>query len=138
MSLRLYGPLSEKDAAMLNALQLAYLGDTVWETVVRDALIHRGLNVHHMHGSCVAFVNAHAQAIFLQETEHLLDEQETEIARRGRNAHAKHPVPKNQNPEDYAAATGFEALIGYLYLTGNDQKIMELAENIIGGETVHG
>ena len=133
MSLRLFGPLTSAEAGMMNALQLAYIGDTVWETIIRDMLIHRGLNLHHMHGACVEYVNAHAQAGFAASLQNVLDERESEIVRRGRNAHARHPAPKNQDPGDYAAATGFEALIGYLYLTGQDLRISALAEIIIGG-----
>ena len=134
MSLRLFGTLSQKDAGLLNALQLAYIGDSAWETLVRDALVHRGLTVRHLHGACVSLVNAGAQAGFLRQIGDLLDETEAEIVRRGRNAHARHPAPRNQNPEDYAAATGFEALVGYLYLTGQDARLREIAEIIIGGD----
>ena len=133
MSLRLAEPLSDRDAGMLNALQLAYLGDSVWETVVRDTLVHRGLNVHHMHRSCVEYVNAGVQASFLEKILPETDEREQEIIRRGRNTHARHPAPKNQEPEDYSAATGFEALIGFLYITGNEERIMHFAGMIIGG-----
>lgn len=133
LSLQIYTPFASRDAAMMNALQLAYIGDAVWETIIRDAVIHRGMNLHHMHGKCVAYVNAHAQAGFLENISDMLDEQEREIARRGRNAHAHHPAPRNQDPGDYAAATGFEAVIGYLYLTGQENRIKTLAQMIIGG-----
>ena len=134
MGLKLYGVYDENDAGMLNALQLAYVGDAVWEVIIRDALIHREMTVHHMHGACVEYVNAHAQAAFLQQIQAGLSEKEAEIARRGRNAHARHPAPRNQDPGDYAAATGFEALIGFLYLTGQEERIMTFAGMIIGGE----
>ncbi len=133
MSLRLTGPLTDRDAGMLNALQLAYLGDSVWETVVRDTLVHRGLNVHHMHRACVEYVNAAAQASFLETILPETNDQEQEIVRRGRNAHARHPAPKNQEPGDYSAATGFEALIGFLYITGREDRILQFAGMIIGG-----
>ena len=133
MSLRLYGTISPKNAGMMNAHQLAYIGDSVWETIVRDTLIHRGMNVHHMHGACVTYVNAHAQAGFLQDISDMLDDMETDIVRRGRNAHPHHHAPKNQDPGDYAASTGFEALIGYLYLTGQEERIMEISKKLIGG-----
>ena len=117
----------------MNTLQLAYIGDAVWETIIRDTMIHRGFNLHHMHGASVEYVNAHAQAGFLCRITDMLDEQELEITRRGRNAHAHHPSPRNQDPGDYAASTGFEALFGYLYLIGRDERIKELATIIIGG-----
>ena len=119
---------------MLNALQLAYIGDAVWEVLIRDIMIRRRLNLHHMHSECVKRVNAHAQAGYLNCIQNILDEQEAEIVRRGRNAHAHHPAPRNQDPGDYAAATGFEALIGFLYLTGRKERIKMIANIIIGGD----
>ena len=133
MGKRLFEIISPADAGMLNALQLAYIGDAVWELIIRDAMIHRGLNLHHMHSACVERVNAHAQAAFLSSISEMLNEQEAEIVRRGRNAHAHHPAPRNQDPGDYAAATGFEALIGYLYLTGREERIESLVRITIGG-----
>ncbi len=134
LSLRLFGEYTRKEASLLNALQLAYIGDVVWEVLVRETMIHQGLNLHHMHGTCVGYVNAHAQAGFLQKILSDLTEEEAEIVRRGRNAHAKHPAPRNQDPGDYAASTGYEALIGFLYLTGQDARLKEIANNMIIGE----
>lgn len=133
LSLRMNGTFPPEEAGMMNALQLAYIGDAVWEMIVRDTMIHRGMNVRHMHDACVGMVNAHAQAGFLLTIDGILNDQEREIVRRGRNSHAHHPAPKNQHPGEYAAATGFEAMIGYLYLTGNDERITEITEIIIGG-----
>ena len=116
------------DALQLNALQLAYLGDSVWEIIVRFGLLVRKYNVRHMHKSCVSLVNAHAQSELLRVIQDRLDGTEAEIVRRGRNAHPKHSAPKNQNPEEYAAATGFEALFGFLYLTGQELRIRDLCE----------
>ena len=100
---------------------------------VRNYLIRKGLNVHHMHSECIRRVNAGAQASFIRELEEELTPAERELVRRGRNAHTHHPVPKNQNPEDYAMATAFETLIGYLHLTGNDERIAAFAGKILGG-----
>ena len=130
MSLRFDITLSEQEAFQLNALQLAYLGDSVWELIVRYELLIQQLNVRHMHQKCVNLVNAHAQATLLLSFQDILSESEAEIVRRGRNSHPKHAVPKNQSPEEYAAATGFEALFGYLYLTGNNQRIKEICSKI--------
>ncbi len=134
MSPRLYETFTPEEAGMLNALQLAYIGDAVWEVLIRDTMIHRGLSVRHMHSTCVGYVNAHAQAEFMNIIKDILNEREAEIARRGRNAHARHPAPRNQDPCDYAAATGFEALIGYLFLTGQEERIGILANMIPGGK----
>ncbi len=130
MSLRFDRLMDEKDALQMNALQLAYLGDSVWELIVRYDLAVRRYNVHHMHKDCVGMVNAHAQYRILGSIQELLTETEAEIVRRGRNAHAKHPAPRNQNPDEYAASTGFEALFGFLYLTGQNERITELVKHI--------
>ena len=118
--------MDERDAAQMNALQLAYIGDSVWELIIRYELIIQRLNVQHMHKECIRFVNAHSQAVILASVFDQLTDQEREIVRRGRNAHARHPVPKNQNPDDYAMSTGFEALWGFLYLTGQNERIHAL------------
>ena len=130
MSLRFDRVMDEREAGQLNALQLAYLGDTVWELIVRHGLVWQKMNVKHMHGKCVSLVNAGAQARILAGITDRLTEEEREIVRRGRNAHAKHPVPHHQEAEDYAMATGFEALLGYLYLTGQNERIREMIQQI--------
>lgn len=117
----------------LNSLQLAYIGDTVWELIIRQRLIQKKMNVKHMHSECIQYVNAHAQAGFLNKISPHLAGKENEIVRRGRNAHARHPAPRNQEPEDYAASTAFEALIGYLFLSGNHERIESLFSLIEGG-----
>jgi len=133
LSLLSHEPFSAKDVSLMNVLQTAYIGDAVWELIVRDHLIRKGLNVHHMHAECIRHVSARAQAAFLQEITGELDPFEADLVKRGRNAHARHPVPKNQHPEDYAMATAFETLIGYLYLTGNTDRLEYLTNLIIGG-----
>lgn len=110
----------------MNPLQLAFLGDTVWEMMTRTMLIYEKQSVRHMHEHAVAEVNASAQAKSLKLVESCLTEEEAELVRRGRNAHARHPAPKNQDPADYQAATGLETLMGFLYLTGQDERIIEL------------
>ena len=127
-------PVSEKEAGLMNILQLAYIGDAVWELIIRNMLVRKKYNVRHMHSECIRHVNAHAQAVYARRLQPELSPEEADFVRRGRNAQFHHPVPKNQNPEDYSLATGFEALIGYLHLTGNADRIETLAEIILGGE----
>ena len=122
--------MEQQEALQLNALQLAYIGDSVWELIVRYKLIMKRYNVRHMHKECVSMVNAHSQAVILQKIQEELNETESEIVRRGRNAHAKHSAPRNQDPDEYAASTGFEALFGYLYLTGQNDRISWLVSTI--------
>ena len=130
MSLRFDILMEEQEAAQMNALQLAYLGDSVWELIVRYKLISQKLNVHHMHQKCIQLVNAHSQALILEKIQAELTTTEQDIVRRGRNAHAKHAAPRNQNPDEYAASTGFEALFGFLYLTGQNDRISILLKQI--------
>lgn len=130
MRLCRYPVMDPNRARLLNPLQLAYIGDTVWDLVIRSDLLYRGRNLQHMHREAVASVNAHAQAQAAAKMLPLLTNEETDLFRRGRNAHARHPVPKNQSPEDYAAATGFEAVIGWLYLCGREERILEIEDLI--------
>lgn len=131
MSLRFGIQMDEREAVQMNPLQMAYLGDSVWELIVRYHLIAQKLNVHHMHQQCVRLVNAHSQFLILQHIQDKLSPTEQDIVRRGRNAHAKHSAPRNQNPDEYAASTGFEALFGFLYLTGQNERISLLVNYIM-------
>ena len=126
MTLRESAPMEEVRARMLNPLQLAYVGDSVWELLVRSRIIYKGRSARHVHKDAVACVNARAQAEALRRIDALLTVPEADIARRGRNAHAHHAAPKNQDAADYRAATALEALIGYLYLTGQEERLLEL------------
>ena len=113
---------------MLNPLQLAYIGDTVHDLFVRTHLVARGAAVGRMHKQAVGCVSAKGQTALFETISEELTENEADVARRGRNAHAKHGVPKNADPADYACATGLEALWGYLYLSGQNQRLTELFE----------
>ena len=127
--------MDEKTAALLNPLQLAYIGDAVWEMYVRQSLMLQRLNVHHMHNECIRRVNAKAQEECMARLPDKLNEAETSIAQRGRNAHARHPSPRNQHPADYAEATAFEALVGYLYLTDQQQRLQEILDFVFESGT---
>ena len=125
------GPkMEEKEAALFSPLQLAYVGDSVWEILVRSRLAEQRMNVRHMHTECVRAVNAGAQARGLELIRPVLTEEESAIVLRGRNAHPHHPSPRHQDPGDYAEATGFEALMGFLYLTGNYERLYALRDII--------
>ncbi len=137
MDLRNQDIFQKQEALLLNPLQLAYLGDTVWETMIRYELIRKQMNVHHMHQECVRRVNAQAQARALEKIQNILTEEEAYVVKRGKNAHAHHPAPKSQGIENYAAATGFETLIGFLYATKQDQRLAEIHRICICEDT-HG
>ena len=83
-------------------------------------------SVGKMHKQAVRMVSAAAQAQMLKAIEEELTEAEADVARRGRNAQAKHAAPKNADPADYAHATGLEALWGYLYIKGETARLGEL------------
>ena len=117
-----------RDIREYNPLQMAYIGDTVHDLYVRSMLLARGAAVGKMHKQAVRMVSAFAQARMLEAIEGDLTEQEADAARRGRNAQAKHAAPKNADPADYAHATGLEALWGYLYLSGQTQRLNTLVK----------
>lgn len=117
----------------LSGLDLAFVGDGVYELLVREYLARQGSRpVGELHRMAVSFVNASAQAKAYEVISPMLTEGEQAIFRRGRNSGA-HP-PRNANPGDYARATGFEALFGYLHLAGEQQRIRELFAAIIEQE----
>lgn len=118
--------LTEKEARLLSPLRLAYVGDAVHELFVRTGLIFDGGKAGAMHRAAIRAVNAAGQARALERIEERLTEAESDVVRRGRNAHAHHAAPKSADPADYARATGFEALVGYLYLSGQMERLEAL------------
>ena len=115
-----------RDPKELNPLQMAYIGDTLHDLYVRSMLLSRGMTVGRMHRQAVRMVSAMAQARMLERIEPELTEQEADVVRRGRTSQAKHAAPRHADPADYAHATALEALWGYLYLTGQTQRLDEL------------
>ena len=114
----------------MNPLTLAFVGDVVFELLVRERLVANGDRpVGQLHNMAVAQVKASAQAVAYYLLEPVLDEEEMSILKRGRNSHSVHP-PKNANPQDYRKATGVEALFGFLYLKGRTARVEELFELI--------
>ncbi len=123
-------PLSESRIRELSALNLAYIGDTVYDLHVRSYLVKsRAGKVQAMHKSATSVVNAKAQAQAAELVEPLLSEREKEIFRLGKNA--KSTPPKNMSPKDYSLATAIEAVIGYLYLTGQQDRTDEIFDIIL-------
>ena len=120
-----------RDTKELNPLQMAYIGDTIHDLYVRSMLLSRGMTVGAMHKQAVRMVSAFAQARMLEALEQELTEAEADVARRGRNSQAKHAAPKHADPADYAHATGLEALWGYLYLSGQQQRLDELIKTAL-------
>lgn len=119
-------PLTPQQAKLKNPLSLAFVGDTVWDLLIRQQLLCSQAHVNALHKQAVSRVNAGAQAQAAAKIEPHLTEAEGDIFRRGQNAHSRHNTPKNQDPYAYSRATGLEALLGYLYLTGQTQRILDL------------
>lgn len=117
----------ERDALLsLSSLGLAHLGDSVFEVMVRSWLILQGkAKAKDLHRATVQYVAAPAQARLLQKILPLLSEEEADVFRRGRNT-APHSIPKAASRSDYQAATGLEALFGWLYLQGRTDRLNEL------------
>ena len=105
-----------KEPRQLSPLQLAYIGDAVYELLVRQYLISiKNISVHELHVESIKYVKAKAQRNILFSIEDKLTEEEWNVVKRGRNAKSG-TIPKNADLQDYKYATGFEALIGFLYL----------------------
>lgn len=116
-----------EQARGLNPLVLAYIGDSVYELYIREHLLFKGKDkkAHKLHVEAISYVKAQGQSDIIKKIEEKLTDEELEIFKRGRNAKSK-TSPKNADIIDYRMATGFEALIGYLYLTGRKERLMEL------------
>lgn len=120
--------LKEQDAKQYSPLTLAYIGDAVYEVIVRTILVEHGnapVNVLHKHAS--KLVKAEAQADAYHRIKEQLSEEELSVFRRGRNAKS-YTSAKNATIGDYRVATGFEALFGYWYLTGQTERMLQVAK----------
>jgi len=118
--------IADCDAASLSPLTLAYVGDCAYEMVVRTIVVGRGeRTVNTMHKHTCRYVNAGAQKELLEILSEQLTETEQSVVRRGRNAKS-HSVAKHASVADYRKATGFEALCGYWYLTGQEERMVSL------------
>lgn len=112
-------------------LALAYLGDSVYELFIRSYLVSQGnYPVHQLHIMARSYVSAAAQSQAVEWIEADFSEEERAVYKRGRNAKSA-TVPKNAKLLDYKRATGLEALIGYLYLTGQGERIFYFLKKII-------
>ncbi len=127
---KLRNRLTVKEINSLSPLQLAYVGDAVYELLVRTYLVKKGLAVRKLHKTAIEYVKAEAQSDFIHALEDELTEEEKSFVKRGRNA-KNNTVPKNADLMDYKYATGFETLIGYLFLIGEDERIFQLFDRIL-------
>ena len=111
-------------------LVLAYLGDAVYELYVRTHLCQKNAPVHQLHKEATAYVKAEAQSRMMDVLEPMLTEEEQAVYKRGRNAKSA-TVPKNANVLDYRRATGFEALMGYLYVSHQTERLETLIRRVL-------
>ena len=118
--------LKEQDVRTYSPLTLAYIGDGVYELVVRTVVVEQANRPSgELHKLSTRYVNAHAQAQMILALKDELTEEEEDIFRRGRNA-KPYTTAKNASRADYHKATGFEAVMGYLYLTGQTERMLQL------------
>lgn len=110
----------------MHPLVLAYIGDTVYDLFVRTYLVHaQEVSVHQLHTRAVSYVKAASQSDTLLKIEGLLTEEERDVVRRGRNAKSG-TIPKHADMAEYRRATGFESLLGFLFLTGQEERLYEI------------
>lgn len=129
--------IKEVDIRTYSPLTLAYIGDGIFDLVIRSIVVGRGnTRANELHHRTSHIVKAHTQAEMAEKLLSVLTETENDIYRRGRNA--KSPtMAKNATMSDYRKATGFEALMGYLYLTDQFERIVFLVKEGLAaiGET---
>ncbi|MBR6524760.1 MAG: ribonuclease III [Clostridia bacterium] len=118
--------LAPEKARLLSPLQLAFVGDSVHALLARTRLMQVERRMNDMHKLATKQVNAVSQHQALEKLLPFLSEEELAIVRRGRNAHSHHGIPKSATVEDYSAATALEALYGYLYMSGQTVRLMEI------------
>lgn len=115
----------------LPVLVLAYLGDAIYELIVRQYFVESGMGkINKLHAQVVKYVCSDSQAAALRLIEGSLSEAERTIARRGRNAKSAHP-PRGVDLESYQYSTALEALIGFLYLKNDYRRLKEIVSFII-------
>ncbi|MFK5676474.1 MULTISPECIES: Mini-ribonuclease 3 [unclassified Ligilactobacillus] len=121
--------MSDVDYQQLNGIALAYIGDAIYEVYIRRHLLASGISKPtKLHHRATHYVSAKAQAFLIDkmEAENVMTTTEREFYRRGRNAKS-HTSAKNTNVVTYRISTGFEALFGYLFLSGQQERLTELA-----------
>lgn len=120
--------LNETDVRSYSPLVLAYIGDCVYDLIIKSMVISDGnKQVHKLHEQTSRYVQASAQSKMMRAMQPCLTEEEHVVYRRGRNAKSVSPA-KNQSITDYRRATGFEALLGFLYLRKEYERLMELVK----------
>lgn len=118
----------EVDIRTYSPLTLAYIGDGIYDLIIRTIVVERGNRAAaNLHKKSIKFVNAATQAAMIEAIKEDLTEEEQGVYRRGRNAKS-YTTAKNASIGDYRKATGFEALLGYLYLQDRMDRVIELVK----------
>lgn len=126
--------LEDQDIRSYSPLTLAYIGDGVYELIIRTILVKKGnCPVNRLHKKASSLVKAAAQSAIIEKIEEEMTQEEHDIYRRGRNAHSP-TMAKHATMADYRRATGFEALMGYLYLKEDYERMITLVRKGIGEE----
>ena len=120
---------------LYNSLELAYLGDAVYDLHVRRRLLKTGGRLSQLHREAVSKVRASAQSLAFERVEPMLTDEELDIARRARNA--RQTPPHNASHAEYHRATALEALLGYLYLSGRNERLEEIVNMVLGERISH-
>ena len=120
--------IKDVDIRTYSPLTLAYIGDGIFDIVIRSVVVGKGnTKASQLHKHTISIVKAHTQAVMIEALEPHLTKEEADIYRRGRNA--KSPtMAKNATMADYRKATGLEALMGYLYLSDDFERVVELTK----------
>lgn len=125
--------LDRKDLRTYSPLTLAYIGDAVYDLIIRTVVVSRANRpAHDLHRITVGYVSAVAQAKIVDVLLERLTEEELSVYRRGKNS-KPHTTAKNASGAEYMKATGFEAVLGYLYLSNRMDRVLELVKDGIEG-----
>ncbi len=123
--------MKKEEVLQYSSLVLAYMGDAVYEKSIREYVVKQGVSKNGvLHKKSIKYVSANGQSYAVKMLEEKLTEDELDVVRRGRNANP-HSSAKNADIIDYKYATGFEALIGYLYLTEQLERMEEIIAETI-------
>ena len=121
----------EIDIRTYSPLTLAYIGDAIYDLVIRTMVVEQGNSpANKLHKKTVSYVNARVQAKMIDALEEELTKEEAAIYHRGRNAKS-YTAAKNASVVEYRKATGLEALCGYLYLQGRQERMLHLIHEAI-------
>ncbi|SHH53111.1 ribonuclease-3 family protein [Anaerosphaera aminiphila DSM 21120] len=131
MFLQVARDYNENSIRELSPLALAFLGDAVFELLVRTHILNKNKNPKKLHIEAIEYVKAKGQSDLMKKLKDNLTEEEFMVYKRGRNAKSN-TMPKNANVSDYREATGLESLFGYLYLLNRGNRILELFEMMEG------